>query len=107
MGPVQRLDSAAYSLPGIYLWSLALPAIHRLYTSVIVQNPEKRTHKESWLTDLSPTALFSLAAHPCTRAASLAVLSLVYPGCGIRVGTGWVLGGAIPVPTRPVPGPDI
>ena len=70
MGLVQGLDSPAYLLPGIWFWSLGLPAVRRLYTSVIVRNPEKCRYKESWPTDLSPTALFSLRALPAagTRA---------------------------------------
>ena len=59
MPPVQGLDSAAYSFCGIHLWSLGLPILNRLYTSVIVPDPEKWTYKESWATDLSPTALFT------------------------------------------------
>ena len=59
----------------------------RLYTSVIPPNPEKCGPKVSWSTDMSPTTSFSLAALPVYPLTGLAVLSLVYPGWGMRVGT--------------------
>ena len=80
-----------------------MPAYATLYTSVIPLNPEKCRSKESWATDMSPTTLFRLAAPPLHTAASLAVLSLVYPGCGTRVVPGWAGRGTIPVPTRTHP----
>ena len=82
MPPVQRLDTPAYLFCRITLWSLGLPATDRLYTSVISWNPEKCTYKESWSTDMSPTAYLVLAADGVHPLAGLAVLSLVYPGCG-------------------------
>ena len=62
------MDTPAYSVPGITKWLLILPILYRLYTSVIVLNPENYRHKESWPTDLSPTAIFTqpdMPVHPC------------------------------------------
>ena len=70
---------------------------------------EKCTLKESWPTELSPTALFSLADVPAVMLHADHVGGEVYPGWGGR----WVPGRAIPVPregytgtqTQPVPVP--
>ena len=59
------MDTPAYLKPGMKEWLLYLPILYRLYTSVIVLDPEILAHKESWSTDLSPTALF--AQRHCTR----------------------------------------
>ena len=73
-------------------WLLILSIFHRLYTSVIVLNPEKWVSKVSWPTDMSPTASFSPRdteyGHPDYRCG----VGGVYPGYGR---TGWA-GRAIP-----------
>ena len=79
-------------------WLLILPVSIRLYTSVIPWNPEIRTDKESWSTDMSPTTLFTPWDDPCTRGwtcPASVVGEGVYPGWWV-----WVGGreGAIPVP---------
>ena len=66
MGPVQGLDSPAYLVPGMSKWLLILLISTRLYTSVIVLNPENRLSKESCPTDMSPTAILHPRDRHCT-----------------------------------------
>ena len=74
MPPVQGLDRPAYSFPGMKEWLLGLPILSRLYTSVIVPESEKWPSKETWPTDMSPTAYLLLAAAvPVAVAWSMAV----------------------------------
>ena len=74
------MDTAAYLVPGIRKWLLGLPAILRLYTSVIPRNPEKWHYKESWSTDLSPTTILLSRTDPLTSSVDGAGGEGVYPG---------------------------
>ena len=80
MGLVQRLDTPAYLFCGIYLWSLGLPILSRLYTSVIPRMSENWAYKESWSTDMSPTASFTLSDTAACGPALLLGGAGVYPG---------------------------
>ena len=42
----------------------------------------------SWATDMSPTAWLSHMSEPARHTGSQTVVGGVYPGCGMRVGTG-------------------
>ena len=100
MPPGQGLDSAAYLVPGIHLWSSGLTILTRLYTSVIVLNPEKWTHKESYSTDLSPTTIFTPRdCHDTTRVDGHDGRGGV-PGVG---DDGWLGGVLYRVPTQHPP----
>ena len=94
------MDTPAYLKPGISKWLLILPIFDRLYTSVIVWNPENTALKVSWATDMSPRPYYTRGIDPCSQRAAM-------PGAGEGVPGvwGWVGGWrAIPVP-RPHP-PD-
>ena len=80
-----------------------LPILIRLYTSVIVLNPENKGPEVSWSTDLSPTALFSWPALPASMNCSRTGAGRGVPGVGSWVG-GWR---AIPVPSQTPPGTHI
>ena len=84
------------------LWSLGIPATDRLYTSVIVRNPEKRAYKESCTTDMSPTALFYCWDMPVHRVRTEERHGWGVPGVGSWVGAG---GGYTGTQAQPVPGP--
>ena len=92
------MDTAAYLFPGMKEWLLVLPAKPRLYTSVIPLDPEISALKESWATDMSPTALYLASACPCGSVPGSELGGRVYPGSG----TGWVPEGCYTgYPARP------
>ena len=84
-------------------WLLILSIPTRLYTSVIPGNPENNGLQVSWATDLSPTALFTLAALPLHAPVAMPGAGRGVPGVGMLGGSG----GAIPVPRPYRPGPHI
>ena len=96
------MDTPAYLFCRICKWLLILPILTRLYTSVIVWNPEKWTLKETWSTDMSPTTIF-------TQRHRLRAVRLVHrglgQGCTRGMGYGRVGGGLYRYPTRTPPGP--
>ena len=88
MEPVQGLDTPAYSKPGIAFRPYLLSILNRLYTSVIPLMSEKLALKESWSTDMSPTAHCWALQSACTRVAVVR-WGGVYPGwVWDRVGAG-------------------
>ena len=86
MGPVQGLDTAAYSLPRMKEWLLILPILSRLYTSVIPWNPEINGLEVSWSTDMSPTTIFLESGHPRIYIRTSTGGAGVYPGWWRTVG---------------------
>ena len=82
------MDTRAYSKPGIRKWLLILPTKDRLYTSVIVLNPEITGLKVSWPTDMSPTALSGLAGTARTARPAVSRPSVRGRGVPGVVGTG-------------------
>ena len=97
------MDTPAYLVLGIVKWLLILPISHRLYTSVIVPNPEKWLPKVSCPTDMSPTAILLppyLARGMVYTGPWRVQGGGVYPGYGMA---GWVPGGLYRYPgqTRP------
>ena len=102
MTSVQGLDTPAYSVPGIKLWSLGLPAIRRLYTSVIVLMSEKWALKESRSTDLSPTTIFTQRQQPDHAGAATSAGRRGVPGVWDEGGPGRVYR----VLPRTLPGPS-
>ena len=85
-----------------------MPATTRLYTSVIPPNPEKWRLKESWATDMSPTASWLWSAAGAVGTGRVLGAGRVYPGCGIPGGAGRAIPGYYPalVPAL-VPGSHI
>ena len=65
---------------------LILPILIRLYTSVIVLDPEIWTDKESWPTDLSPTTIFLRRTGPAEQLTVRAWGGRGVPGVWDRVG---------------------
>ena len=55
------MDTPAYLLPGMKNSPYLSSILNRLYTSVIVLNPENNALEVSWSTDMSPTTIFNLA----------------------------------------------
>ena len=86
------MDTPAYLFPEMKEWLLILPISYRLYTSVIVLNPEKCLTKETWSTDMSPTTIFYWRQHPRGSTDVMCTTGMVGEGCtrgmGMRVGPG-------------------
>ena len=93
MGDVQGLDTPAYLLPRIREWLLILPISDRLYTSVNPLDPEIHRLKESWPTDLSPTALFDSRDTPRGSTDVMGPTGMVGEGCTRGSGDEGRLGG--------------
>ena len=81
---------------------IILPILYRLYTSVIVPDPEISVPKVSCSTDMSPTTIYRSPVHRVQPACS-------HAGCREGVPGVWdrrVAGRAIPVPhPSTIPGP--
>ena len=80
---------------------LILPILIRGYTSVIVLNPEKWHYKESWATDMSPTALFTQRGMTRSVAGTGPWCSGGVPGVGMT--GGWLGGSGGVLPGYPGP----
>ena len=89
------MDTPAYLFPEIWKWLLILPILNRLYTSVIVLDPENNGPEVSWSTDLSPTTTLWLGADRWHTACMSTWWGRGVPG----VWDGWGPEGAIPVPS--------
>ena len=89
MGPVQGLDTRAYLVPGIREWLIILSILHRLYTSVIPWNLEKRLPKESCPTDMSPTTILLLCASTVQQQYSAEAACAGGGVPGVVGGPGW------------------